>query len=336
MGHAVVAARGVRVMLDAFGRLGLDPAELRHASALDEIELANPDGELPRSNVYRMWEVAAQQWPRPGLGLAAGAIVPFGAYDLLDYLLATAATLGDGIRGISNYFALATRTAEYVVREEGSRVACAMVWRIPPEGVVFELRDYTLAVLASHVNDASGFSPVRVDLQGPSIAGPADYETVFHAPTTLNATRSALVYSRRAWDAPLARRDAVLHQTLQRHAELLLERSSRPTGESVVDRVRGELLHRARVGLPALDDVARAIGIGERTLQRQLRSEGTTFASLVDEVRGSLAREYLRDPGVTISEVAYLLGFSEPSAFSRAFRRWTGKSPRAFRTAAQR
>ncbi len=85
------------------------------------------------------------------------------------------------------------------------------------------------------------------------------------------------------------------------------------------------------MGLLPLDQVARNLGLGVRTLQRQLRSEGIGFAALVDEVRGTLAREYLQDRRLSVGEIAYLLGFSEPSAFSRAFRRWTGRSPQSLR-----
>jgi AraC-like DNA-binding protein len=116
------------------------------------------------------------------------------------------------------------------------------------------------------------------------------------------------------------------------HAELLLERLS-GADDDVVERVRGELLKAARVGMPGVADVARALGVGVRTLQRQLRAQGTNFGMLSDEVRVCLARQYLGDRVLTIAEIAYLLGFSEPSAFTRAFRRWTGTSPQRFRHA---
>jgi AraC-like DNA-binding protein len=148
---------------------------------------------------------------------------------------------------------------------------------------------------------------------------------------SLRAERNALVYAREAWRAPVAGRDALLQRTLRRHAEVLLDRSARAARGDVAERVRAALLQRVRVGLPPVEAVARALGLGPRTLQRRLRAQGVTFAGLADEVRASLAREYLGDPGLNVSEVAYLLGFSEPSAFTRAFRRWTGKTPMRFR-----
>jgi AraC-like DNA-binding protein len=81
----------------------------------------------------------------------------------------------------------------------------------------------------------------------------------------------------------------------------------------------------------ALSAVARKLGTGARTLQRRLHAEGSSFHELVHETRSTLAKNYLRNPEIAICEIAYLLGFSQPSAFHRAFQRWTGMTPRSFR-----
>jgi AraC-like DNA-binding protein len=84
--------------------------------------------------------------------------------------------------------------------------------------------------------------------------------------------------------------------------------------------------------VPRLADVAAELGLGARCLQMKLHDEGTTFQRLCDSVRKTLATEALADPRVTVHEVAFLVGFSEPSAFHRAFRRWTGMTPMSFRS----
>lgn len=319
-------------MLAAFADLGLDACGIQREAGIEPADLTNPDGLLPATRFYRMWQAAQRRWKDPGLGLSAGAAVPVGAYEVLDYLVLSAATLGEGLQDFVNYFPLATRTASYRIHDEGGRVACEMVWRIPPEGVMHHLRDYSLAVVSGHVRQATGHRPVRVEVAGPPLAIAERYEEVFGATPALRAGRNAITYTCEAWNAPTVRHDALLQHTLRRHAELLLERGSRAATDDVAERVRAELLERVRVGLPSVDAIARALGLGSRTLQRRLRDQGVTFAGLADDVRASLAREYLGDRGLNISEVAYLLGFSEPSAFSRAFRRWTGKSPQRFRT----
>ena len=334
MRNAVVGVIGTRAQLGAFASLGLDAAAIQRETGLTDQELADPDRLLPASRQYAIWEAAERRWNRPGLGLETGAAVPIGAYEVLDYLALSAATLGEGLQDLANYLALATRTAAYRISNEPPFVVCEMVWNIAPEGVMLHLRDYSQAVFAARARAASGVVPAYVEVCPPALAPLALYERVFRAPVRLGAGRSALVFSMESWGTPTLRRDPHLQRMLRRHADLLLDRASGPVQDDMADRVRAELLQRTRVGLPSLTSVSRGLGVGPRTVQRQLKAEGVSFAELVDEVRATLAREYLRDPEVTISEVAYLLGFSELSAFSRAFRRWTGRSPQAFRSGA--
>lgn len=329
----LVGVTGVRAMLAAFARLGLDVGRIQAESGLSEDELADPDRFLRASRLYRLWSVADALWSRPALGLETGARVPFGAYEVLDYLIASGPTLGDGIRDFAAFFSLATRTARYDVDETGRLVRCEMVWRIPPRGVMFQLRDYSLSAVARRVKEAGGGAPARVEIEGPPLTTEGHYARVFGARIVLHAPANALLFTRERWTAPMPRADATLGRTLRRHAELLLERSAGTSGESLSQRVRSELLQRVRVGLPTIGEVGRTLGVGPRTLQRQLRREGTSYVSIADEIRASLAAEYLRDPALSVGEVAYLLGFSAPSAFTRAFRRWAGQSPEEFRRA---
>lgn len=327
MSHEVVGTTGVRVMLGVFADLGLDSRRIQDAAGISEGELHDPDRLLPARAVYRMWEVASDLWARPALGLEAGTRVPLGAYEVLDYLLASGDTLSDGIRSFASYFSIATRTARYEVDDRGGHVRLQMVWQIQPQGIMFHLRDYSLSAAARRIREVGAGAPVRVELEGPPFTTEGHYARVFGAPTVLRADANALVFTRQQWTLPLGRADQSLQRTLRRYADLLLARSAGSAAESLSERVRRELLQKVRVGLPPLDDVARALGVGSRTLQRQLRQEGSSFAALSNQVRAGLAVEYLRDPALSIGEVAYLLGFSEPSAFTRAFRRWTGHSP---------
>jgi AraC-like DNA-binding protein len=104
-----------------------------------------------------------------------------------------------------------------------------------------------------------------------------------------------------------------------------------PHQDSLTRQVRGLLTEALKAGDPRLETLSQRLGLSARTLQRRLREEGTSHQDLLDEVRSELSRRYLLEPELAICEVAYLLGFSEPSAFHRAFRRWTGVTPKAFR-----
>ena len=116
---------------------------------------------------------------------------------------------------------------------------------------------------------------------------------------------------------------------LDRHAEELL--SKYPPRDSLIDQVQNIIAGEFRGGDPSLERVADALSLTPRTLQRKLRELGTSHNELVDQMRRQLAMRYLREPEMAICEVAYLLGFSEASSFHRAFKRWTGVTPKDFR-----
>jgi AraC-like DNA-binding protein len=128
---------------------------------------------------------------------------------------------------------------------------------------------------------------------------------------------------------PIAKADATLCAVLDRHAEELLAKY--PPRDSLVEKVQSIIANEFRGGDPSLERVADQLGLTPRTLQRKLHELGTSHNELLDQMRRQLAMRYLREPEMAICEVAYLLGFSESSSFHRAFKRWTGVTPREFR-----
>jgi AraC-like DNA-binding protein len=172
---------------------------------------------------------------------------------------------------------------------------------------------------------------VEVAFQHPPFPAPA-LASLSHAlasPLRFNESEMRFVIPRAVFERPLPAPDPGLFGYLERHAEALQARVAAST--SLAARVRELLAARLRDGEPDQSSIAQALAVTERTLQRRLQDEGTTFAALLDEVRRDLGRMYLSDPKLAIFEVAFLLGYSEPSAFNRAFRRWTGESPSEFR-----
>ena len=134
------------------------------------------------------------------------------------------------------------------------------------------------------------------------------------------------------WELGLRRQDSGLASVLERHALERLE--SLEIAADPMTPVRVAVREQLTDGPPKLDAVAKAVAMSGRTLQRRLREAGTSFQDLVDEERRSAARAYLGDRHLAVAEIAYLLGYSEASAFVRAFKRWTGMTPKQFRNTA--
>jgi AraC-like DNA-binding protein len=157
----------------------------------------------------------------------------------------------------------------------------------------------------------------------------SEHERIFRAPVQFERGDSELVFESALLRLPLVEADPTLCAMLDRHAEELLTKLPRRGG--LIDDVRALLRQSLNGGDPGLEAISQQLGLSPRTLQRKLKDERTSHQDLLDEMRRDLSVRYLQEPEMAICEVAYLLGFSEPSAFHRAFRRWMGTTPRAYR-----
>ncbi len=194
--------------------------------------------------------------------------------------------------------------------------------------------EYTVAALVLRTQAASNTSwhPKRVDFCFPAPADTREHERLLACPLRFGVAPTAVVLSDASWHTPVHEPDPMLLGVLEAHARSMMNALQvEPPVVLLVRRALVDSLHGGRCDLPS---VARRAGASERTLQRRLSEAGVSFAELLDQTRRSLAESYLQQADVAIGEVSFLLGYSEQSAFSRAFKRWTGASPASFRRAA--
>lgn len=348
-----VLSVATRAVLDACARLGLDAEELLSAGGLTRAEVQGPDNRLPAPRVDALWRAAHARANDPLLALHAAEALPFGAYKVLDFVAASSATVGEALRRVATYFALVDPRASLVM-SEGEPAELVMRARDTGVEPPAQAQEFTFAALVTRMRICAGagagtgmdpsagagvdagtegggasWSPARVDF---TFAAPRDtdeYQRVFQTEIQFGSPVARLILPRRALTAPISSANAMLLAVLEDHARRLLEEL--PRREGLAARVREAIAAELGDGEPGLSRVARRLAMSERTLQRRLQEEGRTLAGLVDEVRTAVAKAHLSDPGVAASEVAWLLGFSDQSAFTRAFRRWTGVTPGVWR-----
>jgi len=152
-----------------------------------------------------------------------------------------------------------------------------------------------------------------------------EYERIFQAPVTFGSDRNGIQFDPSWTNAPVQRLPRYAFGVLSDRAEALLDELQR--SRSVRARVEAELMHVLHTGAASMDLVASKLALSRQTLFRKLKAEGVTFEQVLDELRQRLAMDYLAGRKVSVNETAYLVGFSDPAAFSRAFKRWTGASP---------
>ena len=173
------------------------------------------------------------------------------------------------------------------------------------------------------------FAPISIEFQHKAPADISEHQRLFRCPVRFNVMSNRLTFASSFLSLPIARADASLCALLDRHAEELLAKY--PPHDSLIDHVRSIIADEFRGGDPSLERVADQLSLTPRTLQRKLHEHNTSHAEILDQMRRQLAMRYLREHEMAICEVAYLLGFSESSSFHRAFKRWTGVTPKDFR-----
>jgi AraC-like DNA-binding protein len=159
-----------------------------------------------------------------------------------------------------------------------------------------------------------------------------EYERTFSGRRVVfDAAFNGFTFEKDFLSAPMKTADAKLHHVLRAHAELVL--SELPRTESLTQRVRDQVAQQLTRGGPSAEEVARELHMSRRTLSRKLLAEGTNFTDLLDDMRRRSALRYVADRELGLSEIAFLLGFSQTGAFHRAFKRWTGQTPLEYRRA---
>lgn len=319
-----------RALVGACRRLGIDPATLLERAGLSAASLDDPDGRIPAAAADAVWQAAFSAAGDPALALHAAEQTPFGAFRVLDYLAASGATLGDGIARVAAYFPLVDPRGALAVEDRGGdRVTVTFTStvgsRLPPPA-----QEYTLAILAGRVRHllSPDWRPAEVHLAFPRPADVREHGRVLGAAPRFDAEVASLALSRMDWERPTSSSDPSLFAALDEHARRLLERAE---AAPLPDRVRAAIAADLPGREPSLAAVARRVALSPRSVQRRLADAGTSFAQAVDAVREERAQAFLRSGDVSLAEVSWLLGFSEQSAFTRAFRRWTGLSPTEWR-----
>jgi AraC-like DNA-binding protein len=251
-------------------------------------------------------------------------------FGVLGYLIYTSETMGAAVGRIIEFKELWSDGEEMWLERSGE--TASLFWRaLGPERLATRvLADMALADIVLGSGELMGRAlplvGVRVPYDEPEDVGVYE-EVVGGAPVGFGAPWLCVTVEAQALDWPVPSGDEMLHAYFAEQARARQRLRSAPR---VSERVRAYLWVEVVGGAPSLADVARVMGVSTRTLQRSLRADGETFAGLLDQVRHALALEHLASE-VSVAELSWLLGFSEPRALHRAFKRWTGTTPAAVR-----
>ena len=320
----VLPAATARALLAGFAAAGLDADRLRRGAAVGEADLAAPDGVLPGDAFPRLWQEAFRQAPREELPTEVGLAIPFGAFGALDYLAGSSPTVEAAFHSLRSHFS----QVAHIALEIGGDGTGADVRIVNPEPFPGqEISDeMTLAILVGRFrgDSATPFRPGAVRLTRPPPRTPTRHAALLGAPVTFGCSVSGMEIPLGAWTAPMRRADPALQETLRQLASRL------DLGDGAGD-LETALRARLRTLLPEgkvdAGSVARTLGLSERTMNRRLREVGKSWRAVLDSFREAEAERLLASGRAELSDVAVRLGFSDQTAWNRAFKRWKGMSP---------
>ncbi|MDE0856703.1 MAG: AraC family transcriptional regulator [Nevskia sp.] len=319
--------------LDALlARRGASLAQVCATVGVDLALLSQPEGRLPVHRFVALLEESARASGDDAIGLRLGCSHGPDSFGPLGDAVMHAADMAGAIANVSRYFFVHQEGACLELRVEGRNAIITYCIR---DAEILDYRqdaELSIAKMMNMARIATGcrnLTPSAVYFEHPEPRDSSEHRRIFGAPVYFSQPYNALVVPREMLSMRVSGAD--LGRLAQLHSLAQARAAQTPPGDDLLAGVRQHILRGLRAGGVSIDKVAAALDLSERTLQRRLGECGATFNELVERMRFELSQRYLRQDHLSLTEIGYLLGYSELSAFSRAFRRWSGVSPIEFR-----
>jgi AraC-like DNA-binding protein len=320
-----------RVLIEILQRRGVPSATAQAAFACAADVIADLEARVPAARVLEFFAAVEGLTGDPFFGLHAAEMLGKGDLRLLELTVSAAPNLRGALERVARYYGLIHERTDLTLAIEGELAVFAHRKEGFPKPLPRHEPEMLLAAIVVHARRLTGVAlPLRaVHFAHPRPADISEHERIFGKALVFEAPGDALLLDAADLERPLLTADAALREVLERYAALEVSRLAVP--DRFLTDVRGSIARGLSGGEPALDATAAALKISTRTLQRRLQEHGTSHQEVIDDVRKQLALSQLARETMAISEVAYLLGFSEVSTFHRAFKRWTGNTPGEYR-----
>jgi len=334
MPELTVAAGLARGLIDLAVSKAANPQALAERAGIKLEDLQDQDNRIPFKNYVALMHAGKELCNDPALALHYGETNDMSEISVVGLIAHACETMIEAFAQLNRYGRLVIEfdggPDRFRLAPERGGLWVVDTRRNPND--FFELTESTFARMICgprRVGVMSVAKAVHVTHAAPPYRG--EYERIFGAPVTFESDWNAVQIDEASMSQKIAPQPRYVFGVLSERAELLLKSLER--SKSTRGRVESLLMPVLHTGEASMDTVAGKMALSRQTLFRKLKAEGTTFEKVLDELRHKLALDYLSGKKVSVNETAYLVGFSDPAAFSRAFKRWTGMSPRQHRTA---
>ena len=323
----------VRILKDYAERMGINFFAIAGAVGLDLAVLDNSRARVSARQFAQMWRqiVDSGKDPTPGLNFGEEMARHYPGGSILFTMMMNCATIGDALDAFVRYHRIMADAIQPQLRHDHDRIHLS--WEVsqqafPAHPYLSEALICTYHSILKHLTKGR-LHPIGVYF---THAGPDNidaYRQVFKAPIRFEAKKNELVIAKEALDIEIHLANQELYEILESHADRLADSIGKENDWSskVIRLISGMVMKGIK---PNIDSVSKKLALSRRNLQEKLKAEETTFRNCLESVRKQIALDYLAKPDVTICDIAFMLGYSEQSAFNHAFKRWTGKNPKAY------
>jgi AraC-like DNA-binding protein len=304
------------------------------AVGLSEKVVTSPDAEIPLSQYMALWEVVGRE-VSPSIGLQIGVQAKSSDWGAYGHAARSAPSMQLALRCLSHFYAVLAQGTRAEVSVDNSFVT--LIYQVI-DPIITDCRqdtEYTLSAalaILRELTKCSSLKPVRVEFEHDRLSEISVYQDVFLCPVVFNQPDNRIVFTHCLLDMPILTADTRLFQALE---PFLQRQKSARTESELLSRMGAHIATGLGSGGVNIEFVASSMSMGVRTLQRRLSEQGLDFSQIVEDVRRSLAEEYVARSDYSFTNIALLLGYSEASSFSRAFRRWTQLTPLKYRQRAR-
>lgn len=320
-------AKTIRLAVEA---AGVDSQQLFREAGLDISKLSDTNARYPLEGTTRLWQLARTATNNECIGLYAASHASITTFHALGYSQLASSTLKEAFERLIRYFRIVTNAGDMLFEAVGENYRLKLL--VNPDGPqpAHEAVDALVTVIIGMCRILYGkeFAPMRVRLCRPAPVNVLAFQVAMRGPVEFSANANEILIAGYTARKPLDYANAELARHNEKIITSYLAQFER---DDIVSRVQSKLVRMLPNGNQSQEAVADALHMSLRNLQRRLDLKGTSWKDLLNSMRNDLAKSYLKDNKYSISEIAFLLGFSDASSFTRAFRRWEGKSPKAWR-----
>jgi AraC-like DNA-binding protein len=334
-GYSNVSIAKLLPLLNLLTNHGIETSEFLSYANIDSAIVKSPDSRISSEQFFLLFKKALELTGDANLGLHLGES-PSGFSNITGYVILNCSTIGEAFKKYMKYQRITEELFKLDLMIKGHKAMITVQLKNKNHELEKHLICYQISGIPKYARILTGnradlnHKTLEVRFQHNRPRDISEYKRIFQCPVLFGNKLNAFIFDKKYLETPVLNPNKDLLEVFEKHAQDTLDRMdlqesfTRKVGREIIDMFNGDM--------PKIEDLAGHLSISVRSLQAKLKEEGTTFTRILEEIRKNLALSYLEDNQNTISEIAYLLGFSEPSVFNRAFKKWMNCTPGTYRT----